>query len=143
VDATTADVARRLATTRVDRCGAPAGLTACVDLTKQTAWVMRDGAVVFGPTVVRTGYRGHRTPAGTFSVNLRKKKEWSDPYSVWLPYWQRFEGGNGFHETTSYLHDGWRGSHGCVNLLPADAVAMWDLLSTGATVRTFGRRPGT
>ncbi|MFC7533056.1 L,D-transpeptidase family protein [Actinoplanes sp. GCM10030250] len=142
-DATTADVARRLAASPLDECGAAAGVTACVDLTTQTAWVVRDGAVVFGPTVVRTGFRGHTTPVGRFSVNLRAKREWSNPYKVWLPYWQRFEGGNGFHETTSYLHDKWRGSHGCVNLLHRDAVAMWDLLEKGTTVRTFGRRPGT
>ena len=146
-DATTADVARRIATSsqpaNLQRCDADVGVTACVDLTLRTAWVMRDGAVVAGPTVVRTGFAGHATPAGTFRINKRAEKEWSDPYEVWLPYWQRFIGGIGFHETTTYLHDAERGSHGCVNLLHRDAVAMWDHLQTGARVHTFGRRPGT
>jgi lipoprotein-anchoring transpeptidase ErfK/SrfK len=62
---------------------------------------------------------------------------------VWLPYWQRFVGGIGFHETTSYLHDPALGSHGCVNLLHRDAVTLWGELHMGATVRVFGRRPGT
>jgi lipoprotein-anchoring transpeptidase ErfK/SrfK len=146
-DAATADVARRIAASstphRLARCGAAAGVTACVDLTLQTVWVVRDGALVLGPTVVRTGFRGYATPAGTYLINKREPQEWSDPYEVWLPYWQRFVGGIGFHETTSYLHDAARGSHGCVNLLRGDAVEMWNLLRMGSTVRTFGRRPGT
>ena len=146
-DATTADVARRIAASstrhRLARCGATAGVTACVDLSLQTVWVVRDGALVLGPTVVRTGFRGYTTPAGTYRINKREPQEWSDPYEVWLPYWQRFVDGIGFHETTSYLHDAARGSHGCVNLLQGDAVEMWNLLRMGSTVRTFGRRPGT
>ena len=31
-----------------------------------------------------------RTPSGTYTVNFRNPKEWSDPYEVWLPYWQHF-----------------------------------------------------
>ncbi|MDQ0363914.1 L,D-transpeptidase family protein [Catenuloplanes indicus] len=146
-DPATADVARRIAAStdpkRERQCRAGAGVTACVDLTLQTVWVMRAGAVVFGPTVVRTGFRGHATPAGVYRINKRAVREWSDPYEVWLPYWQRFIGGIGFHETTTYLHDAARGSHGCVNLLHRDAVAMWKQLQTGARVHTFGRRPGT
>ncbi|GAA0467362.1 hypothetical protein Aca07nite_71180 [Actinoplanes capillaceus] len=146
-DATTADVARRIAASsapqNVRRCDAGPGVTACVDLTLQTVWVMRDGAVVAGPTVVRTGFSGHATPAGSYRINKRAEREWSDPYEVWLPYWQRFVGGIGFHETTTYLHDAARGSHGCVNLLHRDAVTMWEQLETGARVHTFGRRPGT
>jgi lipoprotein-anchoring transpeptidase ErfK/SrfK len=104
---------------------------------------VRDGTVVLGPTVVRTGFREHPTPAGTYRINKRAVQEWSDPYRVWLPYWQRFVGGIGFHETTTYLHDGALGSHGCVNLLRPDAAEMWDQLHLGATVQTFGRRPAT
>ena len=146
-DSTTADVGHRIAVAstpaRQRQCHAGDGVTACVDLSSQTAWVVRDGEVTFGPTVVRTGFRGHVTPTGTYRINKRELREWSDPYSVWLPYWQRFNDGIGFHETTTYIHDGTLGSHGCVNLLPADAVVIWHQLKLGATVRTFGRRPGT
>jgi lipoprotein-anchoring transpeptidase ErfK/SrfK len=146
-DATTADVARRIVASstpeRQSACGATAELTACVDLSLQTVWVIRGGDVVSAPTVIRSGFRGHATPAGTYQINKRATQEWSDPYEVWLPYWQRFVGGIGFHETTTYLHDAQRGSHGCVNLLHRDAVDMYDQLHMGATVRTFGRRPGT
>ena len=146
-DATTADVAQRIAASstpsNLRRCDPGPGVTACVDLSRQTAWVVRDGSVVVGPTVVRTGFRGHPTPTGTYKINLRALREWSDPYSVWLPYWQRFNGGIGLHQTTTYIHDGSLGSHGCVNLLPADAVDMWNQLTLGATVRVVGHRPGT
>jgi lipoprotein-anchoring transpeptidase ErfK/SrfK len=146
---TTADVARRIAGSlqagEQAKCtpGASA-LTACVDLTLQTVWVIRaDGSVAFGPTVVRTGYRGYATPAGTYKVNNRNPREWSIKYKVWLPYWQHFTRGMGFHETTTYLHNMGNGSHGCVNLLRSDAKELWNLIGYNTTVHTFGRRPGT
>jgi hypothetical protein len=145
--ATTADVARRIAASlkpaEQAKCGAGSGTAACVDLTLQTMWVVKNGAVVFGPTVVRTGMRGFATPAGTFKIDDRNTKEWSNPYKVWLPYWQHFTRGDGFHETTTYIHNGGIGSHGCVNLLRGDAKALWTTIGYGTTVKTFGRRPGT
>ncbi|PZG02827.1 L,D-transpeptidase family protein [Micromonospora deserti] len=140
---TTYDVAKRLATTDTSRCGAGAGTTFCIDLTRQTTWVMRNGEVLVKPTVTRTGMPGYRTPAGTFTINYRNIKEWSDPYEVWLPYWQHFTRGMGFHETTTYLHNKAIGSHGCVNLLHADAVRYWKLGKVGSRVVLIGRRPGT
>ena len=145
--ATTADVARRISISvsaeELAKCGAGAGLSACVDLTTQTMWVVRDGAVVFGPTVMRTGMKGYATPAGTYSVFNRSPKAWSTPYKVWLYYWQNFVRGIGFHSTTTYLHDMGRGSHGCVNLLAGDAKTLYSTIGQGTTVRVFGRRPGT
>ncbi|MER7586701.1 L,D-transpeptidase family protein [Micromonospora sp. NPDC127501] len=140
---TTLDVAQRLATTATASCKAGAGTTFCVDLTRQTVWALRGGKVIMAPTVTRTGMSGYRTPAGTYAVNYRNPKEWSDPYEVWLPYWQHFTQGMGFHETTTYLHDKSIGSHGCVNLLHADAVRMWELGKVGTRVVLIGRRPGT
>jgi lipoprotein-anchoring transpeptidase ErfK/SrfK len=141
---TTYGVAQRLAGTVTSACKAKSSVTTvCVDLTHQTVWVMKAGKVWFKPTVTRTGMKGHRTPTGTFKINKRTKKEWSDPYKVWMPYWQRFYGGDGLHQTTTYIHDAWRGSHGCVNLLASDAVYLYGKLTLGTTVKVFGRRPGT
>ncbi|MEW2142129.1 L,D-transpeptidase family protein [Micromonospora vinacea] len=140
---TTLDVAQRLATTDTARCKAGTGTTFCVDLTRQTVWALRGGKVIMAPTVTRTGMSGYRTPAGTYTVNYRNPREWSDPYEVWLPYWQHFTQGMGFHETTTYLHEKSIGSHGCVNLLHADAVRMWELGKVGTRVVLIGRRPGT
>ncbi|MGI5211641.1 L,D-transpeptidase family protein [Plantactinospora sp. CA-290183] len=140
---TTADVARRLAGTDTRRCRAGSGTTFCIDLTQQTVWAIRGGRVVMAPTVTRTGMAGYATPAGTYKINFRNTREWSDPYEVWLPYWQRFVGGIGFHQTTTYLHEKSIGSHGCVNLLPGDARRMWELGTVGTRVHVVGRRPGT
>jgi peptidoglycan hydrolase-like protein with peptidoglycan-binding domain len=143
-DATTYDVGKRLTATSTGACNAKkSGITFCVDLTHQTTWVMKDGKIYRPPTITRTGKKGYATPAGTFTVNKRTRKEWSDPYHVWLPYWQRFIGGRGFHQTTTYIHDKSIGSHGCVNLLPVDAQAYWGIGKLGMTVKVFGRRPGT
>ncbi|MCA2212087.1 L,D-transpeptidase family protein [Jidongwangia harbinensis] len=141
---TTHGVAKRLAATKTSACKAKKSrTTVCVDLTNQTVWVMKGGKVTVKPTVTRTGMKGYRTPTGTYRINKRTKKEWSNPYEVWMPYWQRFVGGVGLHQTTTYLHDGWRGSHGCVNLLAADAKKLYGIGRIGTTVKVFGRRPGT
>jgi lipoprotein-anchoring transpeptidase ErfK/SrfK len=141
---TTNGVAKRLAATNTSSCHAKkSGTTFCVDLTHQTVWTMRNGKVYTKPTVTRTGMKGYRTPTGTFKINKRTTKEWSNPYKVWMPYWQRFVGGIGLHQTTTYLHDAWRGSHGCVNLLPSDAKKFYSFGKIGMTVKVFGRRPGT
>ena len=137
-------MAKRLANTSTKACkAARKGTTFCVDLTHQTTFVMRGGKVLVKPTVTRTGMKGYRTPTGTFKINRKAKKEWSNPYEVWMPNWQRFVRGIGFHETTTYLHDSWRGSHGCVNLLAADARTYYGIGRIGSTVKVFGRRPGT
>jgi lipoprotein-anchoring transpeptidase ErfK/SrfK len=141
---TTYGVAKRLANTKTSNCKAKkSGTTVCVDLTQQTVYVMKNGKVSVKPTVTRTGMKGHRTPTGTFKINKRTKKEWSNPYKVWMPYWQRFVGGVGLHQTTTYLHDSWRGSHGCVNLLASDAKSLYGIGKIGMTVKVYGRRSGT
>jgi lipoprotein-anchoring transpeptidase ErfK/SrfK len=141
---TTLDVAKRLASTNTKACKAKkSGLTFCVDLTHQTTFVMKNGKVYKKPTVIRSGMKGYRTPTGTYRINKRTTREWSNPYHVWMPYWQRFVGGIGFHQTTTYLHDKWRGSHGCINMLPADAKTWYSIGKKGYTVKVFGRRPGT
>jgi lipoprotein-anchoring transpeptidase ErfK/SrfK len=97
--------------------------------------------------VVRTGNRlngrNYATPTGNYRIGSKSVKSWSKPYPVWLPHWQQFNGGIGFHATTTYLHDGSRGSHGCVNLLAGDAETLYNLTPVGTAVVVFGQRPGT
>jgi len=141
---TTNGVAQRLAATNTGACKASAAkTTVCVDLTHQSVWVMKGGKVWFKPTVTRTGMKGFATPTGTYKTWQKATREYSEPYKVWMPYWQRFVRGIGLHQTTTYLHDAWRGSHGCVNLLASDAQYLYGKLPMGTTVKVFGRRPGT
>lgn len=134
--------ARRLVSTDTSQCGGGSGLTVCVDLTNQTTYARKNGKIVLAPTVVRTGMNGFETPAGTFQLTRKSTREWSVPYKVWLPYFQHFYDGMGFHETTSYLYNSF-GSHGCINMLSVDVKALWKLTSVGTTVVLYGRRPGT
>jgi len=144
----TLNVATRLRASDPSRCGAGSELTACIDLTNQTTYLMRDGKVFYGPTVTRTGYdhpdgKGAPTPTGTYHIIERQRSNYTDTFGVYLNYWQRIMGNNGFHETTTYIHDMSLGSHGCVNLLKVDAIYYWNTLKVGTTVKVFGRRPGT
>jgi lipoprotein-anchoring transpeptidase ErfK/SrfK len=140
---TTKDVAQRIAATDPSQCPYSDVAQACVDLTHQTFYITKQGTVVLGPTVTRTGKPGYATPSGDFRIMGRALSEWSVPFSVWLPYWQNFYMGDGLHETTTYIHEMSVGSHGCVNLLHQDAVAAYGLLTTGSVVHLYGRRPGT
>src|SRR5262245_61408887 len=121
----TAWAASRLTSTDVHACGGD-GFTICVDLTHQTMYVVQDGKVTLGPTIVRTGMEGFEAPAGTFALTRKATREWSIPYEVWLPYFQHFYDGMGFHETTTYIYDSF-GSHGCVNMLPGDVRALYNV----------------
>jgi lipoprotein-anchoring transpeptidase ErfK/SrfK len=141
---TTENVAKRLAYTKTSACKASSKkTTVCVDLTHQTVFVVKKGKVWFAPTVTRTGKKGYRTPTGTFRTFQKANPEYSEKYKVDMYNWQRFKGGIGLHRATTYLHDMWRGSHGCVNLLKPDAVYLYGKLSKGTTVKVYGRRPGT
>ena len=141
----TKGIGDRLVETALEDCDAASkGKTVCVDLTHQTLWVVdSDGERLTDPTVTRTGMKGYATTPGTHEINVREEKHWSNPYDVWLPYWQHFHDGEGLHETTTYLHDESIGSHGCVNLLPSDAEELYGLLDYNDTVEVFGKRPGT
>jgi lipoprotein-anchoring transpeptidase ErfK/SrfK len=140
---TTKDVADRIAATNTSECPWSDGPQACVDLTHQTFFIVSQGTVILGPTVTRTGMPGWSTPSGTYQIFQKSTREWSYPFSVWMPYWQHFTPGIGLHETTTYIHNMAVGSHGCVNLLHDDAVRAYELLGVGSVVQVYGRRPGT
>lgn len=140
---TTRDVADRIAATDVTQCPLSDAPVACVDLTNQTFYITQNAVTVLGPTVTRTGMPGWATPAGDYPIGGKARTTWSVPFSVWLPYWQQFYFGDGLHETTTYIHNMWNGSHGCVNLLHDDAVNAYQILSVGSIVHLYGHRPGT
>lgn len=139
----TRDVAKRLVESDLAECDPSGTIVVCIDLTHQTLWVTNVGEIVYGPTIVRTGMAGgYKTQTGKLTVTNKNVSEWSKPYKVWLPYWQHFYMGQGLHETTTYIHDSF-GSHGCVNLLPEDAVELFEMLDVGDQLHIFGNRPGT
>jgi len=140
----TSSVVSRLANASLGSCGYSAGVRVCVDLTHQVMWVTRSGKRVHGPVPIRTGRTGLITPTGSFRIQDKKLSTISSYFKVKLPYWQRFYRDMGFHQTTTWLYDpGSPGSHGCINLLPADAKALWSYTKSGTPVKIFGRKPGT
>jgi hypothetical protein len=143
---TTYSVATRLHNANVKGCPAPAhGRKVCVDLSDQVMWVLEGSKRIYGPTPVRTGRKGLTTPSGDFHIGDKKVDTISTIFHVHLPYWERFYRDMGFHQTTTYLYDSAiPGSHGCINLLPADATALFALTTAGTTpVHIFGKKPGT
>ncbi len=137
-------VVRRLETVNYAGCAKSTVTRVCVDLTSQTMFVTRAGKVIYPAVPIRTGRRGKATPAGDFRISDKKVITTSSIFNVKLPYWQRFYRDMGFHQTTTWLHDPKSpGSHGCINLLPTDAKALYSITARGTWVDIYGRKPGT
>lgn len=141
----TASVVARLTGAALGSCGYSVGVRVCVDLTHQVMWVTKSGKRIHGPVPIRTGRTGLRTPSGTFRIGNKKVSTTSSIFKgVPLPYWEQFYRDMGFHQTPSWLYEpDTPGSHGCINLLPPDAKALFRLTKVGTPVRIFGRKPGT
>lgn len=96
---------------------------ACVDLAANRAWLIRDGAVTYGPVPITHGRRGHRTPPGTFDVDFRNRDHVSSIYDAPMPYSVFFHGGIAFHQGS--LREL---SHGCIHLSRDAAREFFDAL---------------
>lgn len=111
-----------------DPCRAAA--VACVSLSRQEAWFVRDGRLVRGPIRVATGRYGYGTELGTFSVYRKNRMWYSTIYNnAPMPYSVFFDGGEAFHEGSVYVR-----SHGCVHLSDNDAAWVYDFLHIGDEV---------
>ena len=104
--------------------------TACVDLSANRSWLMRDGWVTYGPVPITHGRRGFRTPPGTFRVQSKKRDHVSSIYDAEMPWSVFFNGGVAFHEGSLAVT-----SHGCVHLSPAAAEIYFFTLSVGDVVQ--------
>jgi lipoprotein-anchoring transpeptidase ErfK/SrfK len=110
-------------------CGA--GVDACVDLSANQSWLLRDGAVVLGPVPITSGRAGFRTPPGMFSVQFKdidhKSHEFNEapmPFSVF------FNGGIAFHQGSLSAE-----SHGCIHLSRSAAETFFNGLAVGDKVQ--------
>ncbi|MEM7160626.1 MAG: L,D-transpeptidase family protein [Myxococcota bacterium] len=110
-----------------------------VDLTEQVL-VAYEGEVPVYATLVSSGRPGHRTPTGIFRISkkvaertMNSMADSSDRYSVdRVPWTAYFDHGYAFH--AAFWHGGFgrTRSHGCVNLSPTDARALYDWMSPAA-----------
>jgi lipoprotein-anchoring transpeptidase ErfK/SrfK len=104
---------------------------ACVDLSRQLAWFVRDGKVMLGPVRVATGRSGYGTEVGTFQVYRKNRMWYSTIYNnAPMPYSVFFDGGEAFHEGSVYVR-----SHGCVHLSAGTAAWVFNFLHIGDEVQ--------
>lgn len=119
-----------------------------VNLSAQTVSFVIDGRSTFSTPIV-SGGPGHRTPTGIFTVKyktrnttLKGNNDDGSKYESPVSYWMPFNGGIGFHDATwrgafgggIYLGDG---SHGCINMPPASAARLFNLVGAGTVVYVY------
>lgn len=111
-------------------CGSAA--SACISLSSQRAWLMKNGQVTYGPTPITSGKPGERTPTGTFRVLWKDKNHRSAQFhNAPMPYSVFFTStGVAFHEGSLS-----RSSAGCVHLSRSSAITFFNKLSVGQGVQ--------
>jgi len=110
-------------------CGA--GVDACVDLSSNQSWLLKDGAVTYGPVKITSGRAGYRTPPGTFSVGWKDIDHLSREFNnAPMPFSVFFNGGIAFHQGSLSQE-----SHGCIHLGPDAAETYYNSLSVGDKVQ--------
>jgi lipoprotein-anchoring transpeptidase ErfK/SrfK len=94
-----------------------------------------DGSRVVRAIKVSTGAPGFATPPGSFSIYRKALKDWSYPYSVWLPYASYFNGGIAFHESPDV--PAYAASHGCARVPRDDAPTVYSFAALGIPVKVL------
>ena len=103
---------------------------ACASLSLRLAWLLKDGAVVYGPVPMEPGDATQPTPSGTFRVAWKDKVHTSSEYGDPMPNSVFFAaGGIAFHAGPLD-----RPSHGCIHLTDTDSEVFFDGLPVGAGV---------
>lgn len=104
---------------------------------------------------VSVGKGGYETPVGDFTIqNKQVNPSWSVPNSAWagslagqvippgpgnplVARWIGFNGSVGFHGTSAVGNIGGAASHGCVRMVPADVIDLYERVEVGDTVHVF------
>jgi peptidoglycan hydrolase-like protein with peptidoglycan-binding domain len=86
---------------------------------------------------VSTGRPGFRTPKGDYSVLRKRRRSWSVPYEVWLPWASYFVGGFAIHQSANVPVR--PASHGCVRVTRYDARWLFRQMPVGTRVTVLRR----
>lgn len=117
-----------------------------IDLNNQHVYVYKDGEMVLETDCVSgRPTNGNWTPTGTYAITYKTRDAVlrGENYETPVKYWMPFNGNVGMHDAS------WRGSfggeiyvrngsHGCVNLPPAAAKQIYDLVEQGEAVVVYG-----
>jgi lipoprotein-anchoring transpeptidase ErfK/SrfK len=104
---------------------------ACVDLSTQQAWLMRDGKVSYGPVPVATGKASAPTAPGSFHVFWKDLHHRSSLFdNAPMPYSVFFNGDDAFHQDSVRVR-----SNGCVHLTRQAAQTFYNTLHIGDMVQ--------
>lgn len=113
-----------------------------IDMAKQHLWFYKNGyLVVDGDVVTGNVSAGNATPPGVYKIYLKQKDTvlrgpgYAAPVSFWMPFVNNI----GVHDASWRSEFGGEiyktdGSHGCVNAPYYVAKAVYDNISSGATV---------
>jgi lipoprotein-anchoring transpeptidase ErfK/SrfK len=105
-------------------------------LDRQVLLLVRNGNVL-RTMHVSTGKRGFATPTGKYSILRKRRRSWSIPYEVWLPWASYFVRGIAIHQ--SRVVPVRRASHGCVRVTRFDARWLYLRTPIGTPVRVLNR----
>jgi lipoprotein-anchoring transpeptidase ErfK/SrfK len=136
-----------------------------IDLTEQTAYLLKDGRPVLA-SPISSGRYGHLTKTGSFKILEKERIHYSSMYGKivdargntvvadadadmsvprggkFIPapmhYFMRFHGADGMH--AGFL-PGYPASHGCVRMPQEYASAFFNSVTIGTQVAVFGRTP--
>jgi lipoprotein-anchoring transpeptidase ErfK/SrfK len=113
-----------------------------VDLTNQKLCQVEGNAVI-ACHVISSGKASTPTPTGTFAIQNKDPRRWSNASSLWMPWWEQFaDGGYGIHELPEWpngykegqAHLGTPVSHGCVRLGIGEAEQVYNWTDIGTPV---------
>lgn len=122
-----------------------------LDLTDQKVRLVEDGKVVAEyETVTGSDNDRMRTPTGAWQIYFMQRDftmvgddyngDGKSDYSITVPVFAGFVSGCGFHpsaDRSNWSPTAWRngaGSHGCANMHPADAEAVYEFVEMGTPV---------
>lgn len=107
-----------------------------IALDRQVLLLVRRGRVARA-VHVSTGKPGFATPSGDYAVFRQRRRSFSIPYQVWLPYASYFFRGIAVHQSRSVPVR--PASHGCVRATRYDAKWLFRRMPVGTPVRVLAR----
>lgn len=115
-----------------------------IDLTNHTVAAWEGDKVVWGPVEAVHGLLPSPTYPGIFHVqtklvnaHMKNDNAWDGAYDTWSPWTMYYHGDYAVHGTNTrwnWVQTNYGGSHGCVNLKPANAKELFNWARVGTPV---------